>query len=143
MEEHLSEPHNRWELLMQGESSPRSSVAVIAQFANELELVAAKLPKRAPKDSARVYRSLLDVLYVGLQHDILTYKIIEHLRKVGDKYEADRRSGFYFISMSSSSLGEDEDIETDNSNEERRIFATTRSWSNSVPAPHIIGYNRQ
>lgn len=139
--ENLPEGQNRWELLGQGDSSP---ITRIAQFAGELELRSTKLPKNAPKDSSIVYRSLLDLLYVALQGDILLYQGIKHFREVGDKDEMNRLSrGLNFMRGFSQVLNA-EDTEPayglDNSNEKREsVFFTTRSWSNTSRAPHISG----
>ena len=147
MTEYLSEPPNRWEQLSQGESSPSSDIARIAQFAGELELRSTKLPKNAPKDSSIVYRSLLDLLYVALQADILMYQRIKHFRDVGDKDEANKLpSGLYFIRMFSSNdiipsaEGAQNAHGFDNSNEERLVFTTSREgWSHNLKAPAISG----
>lgn len=137
--ENLPEGQNRWELLGQGDSSPMSSISSVAQFAGELELRSTKLPKKAPEDSSIVYRSLLDLLYVALQEDILLDQRIKHFKEVGDKDEANRLSrGFNFMT---GLIAEDTESAygPNNSNEERLVFTTTRSWSNTSRAPHISG----
>ena len=133
-------PHNRWEQLSLGESSLSSDIVRVSQFAGEFELRSTKLPKKAPKDSSIVYRSLLDLLYVALQGDILTHQRIKHFRDIGDKDAADRSSRYGYNFMRASHVEDTEPAYGHaNSNEERTVFITTRSWSNTSRAPHISG----
>lgn len=137
--ENLSGPRNRWERISLGEKSSRSTIAIIAQFAGELELRTTKLPKNAPKDSSIVYKSLLDLLYVALQGDILLDQEIKHFKEVGDEYEVNRLSGAFTFMRGHIAEDTESAYGPNNSNEERLVFGTTRSWTNTSGAPHILG----